>query len=59
MDTSARPYAPVARCKSEADCYGPVSQLAKQYGGLNGASTALAYSSVLALQDAIVRFCRG
>ena len=42
----------------KANCHGQsVSALAKQYGGLNGAATALGYSSVSALQDAIMAFC--
>ena len=44
----------------KANCHGQsVSALAKQYGGLNGAATALGYSSVSALQDAIIAFCEG
>jgi uncharacterized repeat protein (TIGR03803 family) len=42
------------------NCHGKsVSALAKQYGGLNAAAAALGYSSVPALQDAILDFCEG
>jgi uncharacterized repeat protein (TIGR03803 family) len=40
------------------NCFGKsVSALARQYGGLNTAAAALGYSSVRALQDAILAFC--
>jgi YVTN family beta-propeller protein len=43
----------------KADCYGQsVSALARQYGGLNSAAAALGFSSVAALQNAIMAFCR-
>ena len=53
--------APVfAGTPGKADCYGKsVSALAKQYGGLNNAAAALGFSSVNALQNAIVTFCGG
>jgi hypothetical protein len=39
-------------------CHGKtVSDLAHQYGTIDDAASALAYSSVAALQDAIKRFC--
>jgi len=42
----------------KANCHGQsVSALAKQYGGLNAAATALGFDSVDALQNAIVAFC--
>jgi len=44
----------------KANCHGQsVSALARQYGGLNNAATALGYASVRALQDAILAFCGG
>jgi hypothetical protein len=44
----------------EANCHGQsVSALARQFGGLNNAAAALAFSSVQALQDAIMAFCQG
>jgi hypothetical protein len=43
----------------KANCHGQsVSALAKQYGGLNNAAAALGYSSVSALQDAILAYCQ-
>jgi hypothetical protein len=36
-----------------------VSALAKQYGGLNNAAGTIDYSSVSALQNAIMGFCEG
>jgi lipocalin len=42
-----------------ANCHGKsVSALAQQYGGLNNAAADLGYSSVSALQNAIIAFCR-
>jgi YVTN family beta-propeller protein len=42
------------------NCYDKtISELAKEYGGLNAASKALGYSDVMDLRDAVVRFCRG
>jgi hypothetical protein len=44
----------------KANCHGKsVSALAQQYGGLNNAAAALGFSSVSALQDAIMTFCGG
>jgi len=44
----------------KANCLGKsVSALAKQYGGLNNAAATLGYSSVSALQNAIMGFCEG
>ena len=53
--------APVfAGTPGKANCDGQsVSALAKQYGGLNNAAAALGYSSVSALQNAIMGFCEG
>jgi probable HAF family extracellular repeat protein len=43
-----------------ANCHGQsVSALARQYGGLNAAAAALGFSSVGALQNAILAFCGG
>jgi YVTN family beta-propeller protein len=42
----------------KANCYGQsVSALARQYHGLNDAAAALGFSSVRALQNAILAFC--
>jgi hypothetical protein len=42
----------------KANCHGKsVSGLAKQFGGLNAAAAALGFSSVGALQNAILAFC--
>jgi hypothetical protein len=42
----------------KTNCYGSsVSALAREFGGLNNATTALGYPSVQALQDAIRAFC--
>jgi hypothetical protein len=44
----------------KANCRGQsISALARQYGGLNAAASALGFSSVRALQDAVRRFCEG
>ena len=43
-----------------SNCYGQsVSALVRQYHGLNAAAAALGYSSVKALQTAIMEFCEG
>jgi YVTN family beta-propeller protein len=42
----------------KANCYGKsVSALVRQYHGLNAAAAALGFSSVRALQNAILEFC--
>jgi YVTN family beta-propeller protein len=42
----------------KANCYGKsVSALVRQYHGLGAAATALGFSSVKALQNAIMAFC--
>ena len=44
----------------KSNCHGQsVSQLAKQYGGLNGAAAALGYSDVSSLQNSIEAYCEG
>jgi hypothetical protein len=44
----------------KANCHGQsVSALARQFGGLNSAAAALGFSSVQALQKAIMEFCEG
>ena len=44
----------------KANCHGnSVSALARQFGGLNGAAAALGYSSLEALQEAILTLCEG
>ena len=49
---------PEAGTPGQANCHGKtVSALAIQFGGLDAASSALGFSSVAALQDAIRVFC--
>jgi len=49
---------PEAGTTGRANCHGKtVSALARQFGGIHAASSALGYSSVQALQDAITVFC--
>jgi hypothetical protein len=49
---------PAAGTPGQANCHGKtVSALATQFGGLDAASSALGFSSVAALQDAIRVFC--
>jgi hypothetical protein len=44
----------------KANCYGKsVSALVRQFGGLNAAAAASGFSSVKALQNAILAFCGG
>jgi hypothetical protein len=44
----------------KSNCHGQsVSALARQYGGLNSAAAGLGFSSVSALQNAILTFCGG
>jgi hypothetical protein len=44
----------------KANCHGQsVSALARQFGGLNAAAADLGFTSVGALQDAILEFCEG
>jgi YVTN family beta-propeller protein len=44
----------------QSNCYGEsVSALVRQYRGLNAAAAALGYSSIKALQTAIMEFCEG
>jgi hypothetical protein len=44
----------------KANCHGQsVSALAQQYGGLNNAAADLRYSSVSALQSAVMKYCEG
>jgi hypothetical protein len=55
-----KPAPKFAGTPGKANCYGKsVSALAKQYGGLNNPAEALGFSSVNALQNAIVEFCEG
>jgi len=54
----APPAPKFAGTPGKANCYGQsVSALARQYGGLNNAAAALGFSSVSALQNAIMAFC--
>jgi hypothetical protein len=49
---------PEAGTPGQANCDGKtVSALTTQFGGLDAASSALGFSSVAALQDAIRVFC--
>jgi YVTN family beta-propeller protein len=44
----------------QANCFGQsVAALVRQFGGLNAAAAALGFSSVGALQNAILAFCGG
>jgi hypothetical protein len=44
----------------KANCHGQsVSALARQFGGLNNAAADLGYSSVSALQSAVMKYCEG
>jgi len=53
-------FAPFAGTPGKANCYGKsVSALVRQYHGLNAAAAALGFSSVRALQNAILAFCEG
>ena len=55
-----KPAPKFAGTPGRADCVGvSVSALVRQYGGLNAAAVALGYSSVLALQQAIMAYCEG
>jgi hypothetical protein len=54
------PAATFAGTPGQPNCHGKsVSALARQYGGFKGATDALGYSSVKALQSAIDAFCAG
>jgi uncharacterized repeat protein (TIGR03803 family) len=51
-------FAVFAGTPRKPDCQGnSVSAFAQQYGGLDAAATALGYSSVVALQNAIKAYC--
>ncbi len=51
---------PQAGTPGQANCHGKsVSALAHQFGGLDAAASALGFSSVEALQDALRTFCEG
>lgn len=51
-------YLVFAGTPGEQNCHGEVvSNLAKRYGGLDAAATALGYPDVPVLQDAILEFC--
>ena len=55
-----QPAGRFAGTPGHSNCHGQsVSALAQQFGGLNAAAAALGYSSVSALQDAILSFCEG
>jgi len=55
---SVTPAAPFAGAPGAANCHGKsVSALAQTYGGLPAAASALGFSSVGALQNAIAAFC--
>ena len=56
----AKPTPRFAGTPGKANCYGKsVSALVRQYQGLHAAATALGFSSVKALQNAIMAFCGG
>jgi YVTN family beta-propeller protein len=53
-----QPVKSFAGTPGKANCYGQsVSALARQYGGLNAAAAALGFSSITALEKAILAFC--
>jgi len=55
-----QPLPRFAGTPGKANCHSKsVSALAKQYGGLNAAASALWFASVKALQDAIEDYCEG
>jgi YVTN family beta-propeller protein len=55
-----QPTPKFAGTPGKANCYGKsVSALVRQYHGLHAAATALGFSSVKALQNAIMAFCGG
>jgi YVTN family beta-propeller protein len=55
-----KPPPTFAGTPGKPNCYGAsVSALAGQFGGLNAAAAALGFSSVGALQNAILAFCGG
>jgi YVTN family beta-propeller protein len=56
----AKPAPKFAGTPGQSNCFGQsVSALAQQYHGLNAAAAALGFSSVKALQNAILAFCGG
>jgi hypothetical protein len=56
--TFTTPQPIFAGTPGKANCHGKsISALARRYGGLNGAAAALDFSSVGALQDAIIVYC--
>ena len=56
----AKPTPRFAGTPGKANCYGKsVSALVRQYHGLHAAAAALGFSSVKALQNAIMAFCGG
>src|SRR5206468_1628171 len=56
----ADPVKPFAGTPGKANCHGrSVSVLARQFGGLDAAASALGFPSVQALQDTIRAFCEG
>jgi YVTN family beta-propeller protein len=56
----AQPAPRFAGTPGKTNCHGKsVSALARQFGGLNAAAAALGFSSVGALQNAILAFCQG
>jgi hypothetical protein len=58
--TATAGTAAFAGTPGRADCHGEtVSALARQFGGLHAAASALGFPSVRALQDAINAFCGG
>jgi hypothetical protein len=51
---------PNAGTPGRANCHGrTVSALARQFGGIDAAASALGFSSVASLQDVLRAFCRG
>ena len=55
-----KPALRFAGTPGKANCYGQsVAALAQQYHGLNAAAAALGFSSIRALEKAILEFCEG
>jgi YVTN family beta-propeller protein len=56
----AKPSTKFAGTPGKSNCYGKsVSALVRQYHGLHAAAAALGFSSIRALEKAILEFCEG
>jgi hypothetical protein len=55
-----RPALKLAGTPGTANCYGvSAAAVVRQHGGLNAAAAALGFSSISALQNAVLAFCSG